>query len=356
MSLSPWIEIDARALKHNLGVVRRQAPGAKIMAVIKANAYGHGVLVAASALEDADSFAVARVDEGLALRAAGVDKPLLVLAGAHDADELRAAAAAGLELVVHHAFQIALLKETALAAPVAVWLKVDTGMNRLGVAPAEATGLLQELKELTCVAAIRGCLTHLANADDLGDDFTRVQLRRFREAVAHAGLPLSMANSAGILGWPESHGDWVRPGIMLYGASPFAAPLEALDPVMSFHARLISVKKVRGGEAVGYGGTWTAPQDMLLGVVAAGYADGYPREMPSGTPVQVNGHSVPLVGRVSMDTLMVDLREQPQARPGDPVLLWGRGLPAETIAAAAGTIPYTLFCGIGGRVRREVTG
>ncbi|HHH36024.1 MAG TPA: alanine racemase [Gammaproteobacteria bacterium] len=356
MSLSPWIEIDPRALKHNLGVVRRHAPGTKVMAVIKANAYGHGVLPVAQALSGADSLAVARVDEGLALRAAGVDKPLLVLAGAHDAEELKAAAAAGLELVVHHVFQIALLKEASLAAPVAVWLKVDTGMNRLGVAPAEATGLLQELKELASVAAVRGCLTHLANADDLGDDFTRVQLRRFHDAVAHAGLPLSMANSAGILGWPESHGDWVRPGIMLYGASPFAAPVEELEPVMSFHARLVSVKTVRAGEAVGYGASWTAPEDMPLGVVAAGYADGYPREIPSGTPVLVNGRILPLVGRVSMDTLMVDLREQPQARPGDPVLLWGRGLPVETIAAAAGTIPYTLFCSIGGRVGRKVTG
>jgi len=167
-------------------------------------------------------------------------------------------------------------------------------------------------------------------------------------------VPLSMANSAGILGWPESHGDWVRPGIMLYGASPFAAPVDALEPVMNFRSRLISVKKVRAGEAVGYGGNWQAPEDMPLGVVAAGYADGYPREIPSGTPVLVNGRIVPLVGRVSMDTLMVDLREQPDARPGDPVVLWGRGLPAETIAAAAGTIPYTLFCGIGGRVRRKV--
>ncbi len=356
MSLSPWIEIDARALRHNLGVVRRHAPGAKIMAVIKANAYGHGVLPVARALSGADSFAVARVDEGLELRAAGVEKPLLVLAGAHDAEELRAAAAAGLELAVHHVFQLSLLAEASLPAPVAVWLKLDTGMNRLGVAPADATGLLRELKQLDSVAAIRGCLTHLANADDLGDDFTRVQLRRFREAVAHAGLPLSMANSAGILGWPESHGDWVRPGIMLYGASPFAAPVEELEPVMSFHARLIAVKNLRAGETVGYGASWTAPEDMPLGVVAAGYADGYPREIPSGTPVRVDGCIVPLVGRVSMDTLMVDLREQPQARPGDPVLLWGRELPVETIAAAAGTIPYTLFCGIGGRVGRRVTG
>ncbi len=356
MSLSPWIEIDTRALRHNLDVVRRQAPKAKVMAVIKANAYGHGVLPVADALTEADSFAVARVEEGLELRAAGVDKPLLVLAGAHDAHELEAAAQAGLELVVHHSFQLSLLKSAALPTPVGIWLKVDTGMNRLGVTPADAAGLLRALKELPAVAGIRGCLTHLARADDLGDDFTRVQVHRFRDAVADAGLPLSMANSAGILGWPETHGDWVRPGIMLYGASPFAAPVDDLHPVMTFHARLISAKPLRAGESVGYGGTWQAPQDMVLGVVAAGYADGYPREMPSGTPVLVNGRVVPLVGRVSMDTLMVDLREQPDARPGDPVVLWGRGLPAETIATAAGTIPYTLFCGIGGRVGRRVTG
>jgi len=351
MSFSPWIEIDTRALRHNLGVVRDHAPGAGIMAVIKANAYGHGVQVAASALEEADSFAVARVEEGLELRRAGVEKPVLVLAGAHDALELEAAAAAGLDLVVHHAFQLALLRETPLPSPVAVWLKVDTGMNRLGVKPGEVPGVLQTLKSL---AKVRGCLTHLANADDLGDDFTRVQVQRFHTAVGHTGLPLSIANSAGILGWPESHADWVRPGIMLYGASPFAAPVDVLQPVMTFASRLISVKKVRAGEPVGYGGLWQAPRDSIIGVVAAGYADGYPREMPGGAPVLVNGLIAPLVGRVSMDTLMVDLTEQPKACPGDPVILWGRGLPAETIAGAAQTIPYTLFCGIGGRVRRKV--
>ncbi|BAO44722.1 alanine racemase [Thiolapillus brandeum] len=351
MSFSPWIEIDASALAHNLGVVRSHAPGARVMAVIKANAYGHGVQLAAAALADADSFAVARVEEGLELRRAGVDKPLLVLAGAHDAQELEAAAAAGLELVLHHSFQLALLRETPLPAPVGVWLKVDTGMNRLGIAPGEVTAMLQALRPL---ASLRGCLTHLANADDLGDDFSRVQVQRFHEAVSHTGLPLSIANSAGILGWPESHADWVRPGIMLYGASPFAAPVGDLQPAMTFASRLISVKKVRAGQSVGYGGVWQAPRDSLIGVVAAGYADGYPRETPGGTPVLVNGRSVPLVGRVSMDTLMVDLSTQPDARPGDEAVLWGRGLPAETIAGAVQTIPYTLFCGIGGRVRRKV--
>jgi alanine racemase len=356
MSFSPWIEIDPQAMKHNLGVVRAHAGDARVMAVIKANAYGHGVRVAAKALSDADSFAVARVEEGLELRNAGVDKPLLVLAGAHDASEQEAAAAAGLELVVHHPFQLELLRKQTLPAPVAVWLKVDSGMNRLGVAPEEAGATLQALQHLPGVAGVRGCLTHLANADDLGDDFTRQQVWCFRDAVSSADLPLSIANSAGILGWPETHADWVRPGIMLYGASPFATPVEALQPAMTFASRLISVKPVRAGDPVGYGGAWQAPRDSLIGVVAAGYADGYPREMPSGTPLLVNERVAPLAGRVSMDTLTVDLSDHPDARPGDRVVLWGRGLPAESIAAAAETIPYTLFCGIGRRVRREVTG
>ncbi|WP_456374268.1 alanine racemase [Thiolapillus sp.] len=356
MSFSPWIEIDPQAMQHNLGVARAHVGSARVMAVIKANAYGHGIEMAVTALQDADSFAVARVEEGLALRRMEQSKSILVLGGANDREELAAAAAAGLELVVHHPFQLDLLKNQSLPGPVAVWLKVDSGMNRLGVAPGQARDLLRELQSLASVSSVSGCLTHLANADDLGDDFTRQQLGCFRNALSSVTLPLSIANSAGILGWPETHADWVRPGIMLYGASPFATPVEALRPAMTFCSRLVSVKKVRAGETVGYGRTWQAPRDSLVGVVAAGYADGYPREMPAGTPLLVNGHVAPLAGRVSMDTLMVDLGDQPQARPGDQVVLWGRGLPAENIAAAAQTIPYTLFCGIGTRVRRKVSG
>jgi alanine racemase len=198
-------------------------------------------------------------------------------------------------------------------------------------------------------------LTHLANADDLEDNFTRQQLEIFFDSSDGLELERSIANSAGILGWTDSHVEWVRPGIMLYGASPFSTPVRDLLPVMTFASRLISVKTIPAGVAVGYGGIWKSPQTMPVGVAAVGYGDGYPREMPSGTPVLLNGQSVPVVGRVSMDTLMIDLRQQPQARVGDEVILWGQGLPAETIAAAANTIPYTLFCGITGRVTRRIS-
>ncbi len=354
MPLSPWIDIDLEALRHNLAVVSRYAPDSRVAAVIKANAYGHGILPTAKALQEADAFAVARVEEALQLREAGVEKTLLVLAGAHDAAELRQASASGLELVVHHASQIALLAETALSNPVNVWLKLDTGMNRLGFNPSQAEELLSRLGELSSVSGVAGVMTHLANADDLGDDFTRLQLQRFAAATTELGVSRSIANSAGILAWPDSHADWVRPGIMLYGASPFAAPVDALRPVMTFGSRLISIKTIEAGEPVGYGGIWQAPESMPIGVVAAGYGDGYPREMPGGAPVLLNGRRVPLIGRVSMDTLMLDLRSQPQAQVGDQVILWGEGLPAEEIAAAAGTIPYTLFCGITDRVERRL--
>ncbi|WP_456377672.1 alanine racemase [Thiolapillus sp.] len=353
MPFSPWIEIDRKALQHNLDVVRKHAPHSRVMAVIKADAYGHGVLPVAAAVAGADAFAVARIEEATRLREAGIDKKILVLSGAHDEQELLQASRLGVELVVHHAAQFALLAEAAMPRPVVVWLKLDTGMNRLGFPPQQTQQLLSRLQDLSGIARVAGVLTHLANADDLGDDFTSVQLQRFSGAVAGLDLPLSMANSAGILGWPSSHADWVRPGIMLYGASPFSSPVEELRPAMTFASRLISVKMVQAGEPVGYGGNWQAPESMPVGVVAAGYGDGYPREMPAGTPVLLNNQKIPVVGRVSMDMLMVDLRQQPQALVGDEVVLWGRGLPVETIAAAAETIPYTLFCGITSRVQRR---
>ena len=356
MSFLPTVEIDTQALHHNLALVRRHAPGSKVMAVIKADGYGHGLLEVAHALDGADALAVARVDEGVLLRRHQPDRRLLVLAGAHDQAELEAAAEAGLEVVIHHPGQVEALARARLARPLRCWIKLDTGMHRLGFPPYEFRLRLEQLRELPAVAEVAGVLTHLANADDLGDDYTRVQLQRFREAVGDTVLPASVANSAGILGWPESHADWVRPGIMLYGASPFATPVEELRPVMHFRARLIAVKEVSAGAAVGYGGEWTAPEKMPIGVVAAGYGDGYPREVPQGTPVLLRGRRIPRIGRVSMDTLILDLRQLPDARVGEEVLLWGAGLPVEEIARAANTIPYTLFCGITTRVRRAYSG
>jgi len=353
MSFAPRACIDLAALRHNLARARAVAHNSRVMAVIKANAYGHGLLRAARALSEADSLAVARVGEGVALREAGIHRPVVVLEGCFDGDELEQAAAHRLELMVHHAEQIRLLQQHEISEPLRIWLKIDTGMHRLGIPPEAAIEAHRQLSALPSVAAPPRLMTHLANGDDLGDSTTEQQCRQMASIVSPLEGEVSIANSAGLLGWPESHADWVRPGIMLYGVSPFLSGRAAdhdLQPVMSLQSRLIAVNHYRKGDAVGYGGTWVCPEDMAVGVATVGYGDGYPRHAPSGTPVLVNGRRVPLVGRVSMDMISVDLRSQPDAGVGDPVLLWGRGLPVEEIAEAAATIPYQLLCGVTGRV------
>ena len=350
----PAAHIDLEALRHNLRVAAATVPSGKVMAVIKANGYGHGMVRVARAMAAADAFAVARVGEGVELREAGVAHPLLVLAGAHDAEELAAATRYDLQLVVQQQRQLDLLNTVELHRPLRCWLKVDTGMNRLGFGADQAAAAFRDLRACTSVQGNIPVMTHLANADDPDDGYTPVQLQRFRTLSEQLPAETSIANSAGILGWPESHARWQRPGIMLYGASPLQGRAAAdlnLKPVMTFSTRLIAVRQVKAGEPVGYGGIWRAPEDMPVGVLAVGYGDGYPREMPGGTPVLLNGKRAPLVGRVSMDTCTVDLRGMPEARVGDPAVLWGEGLPADEIAKAAGTIAYTLFCGITGRVR-----
>ena len=350
----PTAHIDLAALQHNLQVAARAVPAGRIMAVIKANGYGHGIVRVAGALEAADAFAVARVGEWVELREAGATHPLLVLAGCHDADELAAAAAHDLQLVVQHHGQVDLLNAVELDRPLDCWLKVDTGMNRLGFAPEQAVTAFRDLQACTNVHGNPLLMTHLANADDLDDDYTLTQLQCFRMVRDQLPADCSVANSAGILGWPASHARWQRPGIMLYGSSPLAGRTASeldLKPAMTFSSRLIAIKHIKAGDPVGYGGIWQAPEDMPIGVLAVGYGDGYPREMPAGTPVLINGKRAALVGRVSMDTCTVDLRGMPEARVGDMAVLWGEGLPADEIARAAGTIAYTLFCGITSRVR-----
>ena len=350
----PTARIDLDALRHNLRVAAEAAPAGKVMAVIKANGYGHGMIRVARALAAADAFAVARVGEGVELREAGVTHPVLVLAGCHDADELAAATRHDLQLVVQQQRQVDLLNSVELDRPLRCWLKVDTGMNRLGFGAEQAAAAYRDLQACTNVHGNPPVMTHLANADDLDDDYTLTQLQRFQNVRDQLRADISIANSAGILGWPGSHARWQRPGIMLYGASPLLGRTATelnLKPVMTFSTRLIAVRQIKAGEPVGYGGIWRAPEDMPIGVLAVGYGDGYPREMPAGTPVLLNGKRVPLVGRVSMDTSTLDLRGMPEARVGDPAVLWGEGLPADEIAKAAGTIAYTLFCGITDRVR-----
>jgi alanine racemase len=350
--------IDTSALRHNLSVVKQRAPRSRVMAVIKANAYGHGLVAVAQALDTAELFAVARVDEGLALRAAGIRNDVLLLEGVFDTEQLSAAAAAGFELVVHDRQQIELLRATPIKARFKVWLKYDSGMNRLGFKGNEFPAAHAALRELACVQQPVNLFTHLASADSPDLPTTTEQLAKFA-AITH-GLPgeRSIANSAGMVGFPEAQVDWVRPGLLLYGVSPFAGLVGAdhgLRPVMTLHSHVIAVKELATGEQVGYGGAWTASRPTRLVIAAVGYGDGYPRNLVSGAPVLVNGGRAPLAGRVSMDMIGIDatdLRNVP--KPGDPVILWGDGLPVEEIAEWAETIPYELLCGISQRVAVDI--
>ncbi len=349
--------IDTSALRHNLNAVRGRAPGARVMAVIKANAYGHGLVAVARALDGADAFAVARVDEGLVLRRAGIVKPIVLLEGVFDAAQLAAAAAADFELVVHAREQIDLLRAGGAHA-FKIWLKMDTGMNRLGMKAAEFAAAHAALGALPGVRRPVNAFTHLASADEPGSGSTALQLARFAAGTGFVTGERSIANSAGLLNFPAALGDWVRPGLMLYGASPMAGATGAdhgLRPVMTLRSRIIAVKHLDPGDQVGYGGAWTAARPTRLAIAAVGYGDGYPRGIRAGAPVLVNGRRAPLAGRVSMDMIGIDVTDvDPPVKAGDPVVLWGAGLAVEEVAANAGMIPYELLCGISQRVAAEV--
>jgi alanine racemase len=350
--------VEAAALRHNLRQVRRVAPDSRVMAVIKANAYGHGLVPAAKAFAEADGFAVARLEEGLALRAAGLRNRILLLEGAFGAEQLAAAAQERFELMVHSFEQLALLESLDAAAPaVTAWIKVDSGMNRLGFRLEEFPDAYARLRRVAHVVGEPTLVTHLASADDRRDPKTRAQLDAF--TLVTAGLPgsRSVANSAGVLAWPAARADWVRPGLMLYGVSPFPSGTGAdlgLRPAMTLRTEVIAVKAVKAGETVGYGGSWVAPRDTRMAVVAAGYGDGYPRNTRAGAPVLVNGCRAPLIGRVSMDMITVDVSDVPAVAVGDPVVLWGGEVPVEEIAAHADAIPWDLLCSVSQRVALEV--
>lgn len=352
--------ISLAALHHNLRRVRAAAPAARVLAMVKADAYGHGARLVADALAEADGFGVALVEEGLELRAAGVRRPITVLEGVFSDREMTEAVHHHLDIVVHKELQLGYLERCRLTGPVNVWLKLDTGMHRLGFAPEEAEAAFRRIRAATVTGRI-GLVTHFACADEPDSPLTDLQIRRFRAVqalLAPGGEPLltSLCNSAGILAWPAAHGDWVRPGIMLYGSSPFAgqsAEQLGLRPVMTLSSRLIAVRDVAAGEAVGYGAAWTAERDTRIGIVGIGYGDGYPRTARNGTPVLVNGQRVGLAGRVSMDMIAVDLGDLPAA-PGDPCILWGEGLSVDEVAASAGTLSYELLCKVTARVRRDV--
>jgi alanine racemase len=301
---------------------------------------------------------VARLEEGIALREAGLTHRVLLLEGVFSADQLALAAQQRFGLLVHSFEQIELLEGLTGSASVTAWMKVDTGMNRLGFRVEEFAAAHARLNRNPRVATAPTLATHLASADDTSDGQTPAQLRAFDAVTAGLAGARSIANSAAILAWPETRGDWVRPGLMLYGVSPFAAGCGrdlGLQPAMTLSTEVIAVKSVKSGETVGYGGAWRATRDTRIAVAAAGYGDGYPRNVASGTPALVNGQRAPLVGRVSMDMLTVDVTSLQEVAPGDPVVLWGDGVPVEEIARHAGTIPYELICSVSQRVRHETT-
>ena len=349
--------VDTAALRHNLDRVRATAPATRVMAVIKANAYGHGMIPAAKALAQTDGFAVARLDEGLALRAAGLANRILLLEGVFSSAQLEVAAQQRFDLMVHSFEQLAMLEGRAGGEVISAWIKVDTGMNRLGFRLEQFAEAYGRLRRVANVAPDPTLVTHLANADDRRDAKTVQQLQAFASATAGLAGARSIANSAALLAWPETRADWLRPGLVLYGVSPFPSGTGAdlgLRPAMTLQTEVIAVKDVRAGESVGYGGAWLAPRDTRMAVVAAGYGDGYPRSVESGTPVLVNGHRAPLIGRVSMDMITVDVTDVRGVAAGDPVVLWGEGVSVEEIARCAGTIPYELICGVSQRVHHEM--
>ncbi|MFM5078630.1 alanine racemase [Aeromonas caviae] len=345
--------IDLDALQHNFTVVRRHAPHSKIIAVLKANAYGHGLLQVAHALAQADAYAVARVEEALVLRANAITKPILVLGGFFSAEALPLLAKHELQTTLHTWEQLALLEQASLPAPIKVWLKLDTGMNRLGLRTLELPAFIERLSHCRNVVQPFHLMTHFSQSDEQDTQATRLQIEEFNRLSAHLPGERTMANSAGILAWPASRSDWIRPGLMLYGASPFTGQLAAdhdLRPVMNLKSQLIATRACQQGEAVGYGGHWVADRNTTLGVVAAGYGDGYPRMAPEGTPMLINGRRVPIVGRVSMDMITVDLGPAASDKVGDEVTLWGEGLPVEQVAEKIGTIPYELLTRLTSRV------
>lgn len=346
--------IDPQAATHNLDCVRRLAPGARVMAVVKADAYGHGIARMAGIFAAADAFAVASLEEAVCLRDAGVTQPVVLLEGPFDSDELPLIARLGLDVVVHTVEQLAMLEHSA--RPRALWLKIDTGMHRLGFMPEDFAAVHARARALGVPLHY---MTHFANTHQPDEPTVHAQAARFAQLMEGVDGPRCLANSGAILAYPATHADWVRPGLMLYGVSPFSDADGAslgLAPVMTLRSRLIAVKRVRAGAAVGYGGAYVCPEDMPVGVVAYGYGDGYPRHARTGTPVLVRGVRTQIIGHCSMDMLTVDLRPVADACFGDPVTLWGAGLPIEEVARAADTIPYELLCRVRMRAQYETLG
>ena len=356
MSRTTVATIHLGALRHNLARIKELAAPAKVMAVVKADAYGHGLERVARALDGAaDAFAVAALGDGLRLRAAGHRQRIVVLSGPDRASDIAEMQRLNLDAAIHHEAQLHWLKEASPArGALRVWLKVDSGMHRLGFAPEAVAFVHGQLAAMPGIDPEIGLLTHFAESEVFGGSQTLAQIARFAEATHGLRGPRSLSNSAATLWHPEAHFDWVRPGIILYGASPSGQWRDiantGLRPVMTLSSEIIGVQTLKAGERVGYGGRYTARDEQRIGIVAAGYADGYPRHAPTGTPVLVDGVRTMTVGTVSMDMLAVDLTPCPQAGIGTPVELWGKEIKIDDVAAAAGTVGYELMCALALRV------
>jgi alanine racemase len=348
--------VDLEALRHNCRLAGTLSGQGKLMAVVKANAYGHGAVTTARALEPlVSAFAVACVEEAEELRDAGIALPIMLMEGAFSGEELDIACERGFWVMVQNSLQLEMLERRALARPLTCWLKLDSGMHRLGFPLAQARELTERLHNCASVGGDIVLATHLACADELDNPFTARQIAAFREHTRGLDAASSLANSPGLLGWPEARADWNRAGVMLYGQSPFRQPhpeTDKLRPVMTLRSEVIAVRELAAGDSVGYGSTWTARRDSRIATIPVGYGDGYPRAAQNGTPVLIAGQTAPLVGRVSMDMITVDVTDLPPVKLGDAVVLWGEGLTANEVASHADTIGYEIMTRMLPRVPR----
>lgn len=350
--------INRQALVDNLKLIRSKVPESNLVAVVKANAYGHGLVQVARTLEPyVEAFAVARVPEAMELKLSGIKKKIILLEGFLNAEDIPVISEHGFYTAVHDMEQIKAIEQSHISKPINAWLKIDIGMHRLGAAEDEVAKMKQLLESSDKVAKPIGLISHLSVADTPEkDEYNQQQIEYFNKVAKCFSGDICLANSAGIIACPNARTQWVRPGIIMYGISPFADRTGSdlgLTPVMTLKSSLIAMRKVKKGAMVGYGAAWIAPYDTVIGIVAAGYGDGYPRSMPNGTPVRINGRNVPTAGHVCMDMLFVDLGPESTDKIGDEVILWGDGLPVERIAALANTIPYELVCRIMPRVNIE---
>ena len=346
--------IDIKALEHNFSRIKELVHNSKIMAIIKADAYGHGIVRVAKTLRDADAFGVACLEEAEQLRVASITTPIILLEGPYKPNDLSLIIKLNLEVVIHNEYQLELLEKSKIDGSIKVWLKIDTGMHRLGFSVDKTEEMLRRLMLCRNINSTPILMSHLATANEKNHALTYQQLDTFREISKIVNIEKTIANSAAVINFPDVHFDWVRPGLMLYGVSPLINSCghdHGLKSVMTLESEIISIQYLSKGEPVGYGATWRCPENMPVGIIAAGYGDGFPRHAKSGTPILVNNIRCPLIGRASMDMLTIDLRNQSNAKIGDRVVLWGGSLPIEEIATYAETIPYELLCGVHKRLQ-----